>query len=231
MFQTIHWEINEGLATLTLQQPPSNRMDRLFFAELEHLVTQVIPAASFNAVIVCGQGRHFSSGADIDDLLSGVRDAAGMGNEESEEVPVFLQENNKNFLFFHDLEVPVIAAIQGVCLGSALELAMFCHFRICAEGALLALPEVSFNLMPGCGGTQTLVHLAGRSTALQLMLEGRNLNAEEARAAGVVDIVVSRKALMATAEQIAHALTNDYHKDKRDYYLRRTFPSYEEPRS
>ncbi len=219
MFQTIHWEVNNGLAKLALRQPPSNRMDRLFFTELGELVTSVIPETSFGALIIHGTGRHFSSGADLDDLLAGVGEA-GVG---SDEVPDFLRENNQHFLYIKNLKVPVIAAIQGVCLGSALELALCCHFRICAEGSLLALPEVSFNLMPGCGGTQTLTQLIGKNAALQLILEGGNLGANEALAAGLVDKVVDRHHLMNTAETLAAAIADGYHKDKRDFYLRRNF--------
>lgn len=225
MFQTIKWEINNGLAKLALMQPPANRMDRVFFGEMGTLITEVIPAAKFNALIVHGTGRHFSSGADLEDLLASVSSASD--STKSDAVPDFLSENNKHFLFFQQLNVPVIAAIQGVCLGSALELAMFCHFRICAEGSLLALPEVSFNLMPGCGGTQTLVQLVGRSLALQLILEGRNLNAAEGLEAGITDMVVPRKALMETAERMAVTLSKNYQKEKRDYYLRRIFQANE----
>lgn len=223
MFRTIQWEITKGIAWLVIQQPPSNKMDRLFFAELKTLVTEVIPGADFRALIIHGKGRHFSSGADIDDLLSGVKEAGVSGPDVVSEIPAFLRENNQHFLFFKDLKVPVIAAIQGVCLGSALELAMFCHFRVCADGALLALPEVSFNLMPGCGGTQNIVPLAGRGRSLQYLLEGNNLGAAEALDAGLVDKVVPRKALYETCIQLAESMVAGYDSAKRDYYLRRMF--------
>lgn len=230
MFRTLHWEINQGIAWLVLKQPPSNRMNRLFFAELKALVSEVIPAADFSALIIHGQGRHFSAGADIDDLLSGVKEDGNPEAMGGTEVPAFLRDNNQSFVYFQTLKVPVIAAIHGVCLGSALELAMFCHFRICAEGALLALPEVSFNLMPGCGGTQNFTHLAGRTASLETLLEGKNMNATEALSTGIVDKVVPGKMLFDTCKQLALSLSVNYDKDLRDYYLRRMLTQYDHER-
>jgi enoyl-CoA hydratase/carnithine racemase len=219
MFKTLNWKLSEGIGFLELRQPPSNRMDRIFFDELHDLTTRVIPSEMPAALIIYGSGRHFSSGADIDDLLRGVADSPEMA--ENKGVPDFLIHNNKSFLFFYELKIPVIAAIQGVCLGSALELALFCHFRICSDNALLALPELSFNLMPGCGGTQTLPAVCGRSTALQLMLEGRSMDASEALELGITDRVVARKELLSSAIALAKQLITDYHPDKRPYYLKK----------
>lgn len=218
MFKTLNWKVSEGIGFLELRQPPSNRMDRIFFDELHELTTRLIPSEMPAALIIHGSGRHFSSGADIDDLLRGVADSPEIaGNTD---VPDFLVHNNKSFLFFSELNIPVIAAVQGVCLGSALELALFCHFRICSDNALLALPELSFNLMPGCGGTQTLPLICGRNTALQLMLEGRSMDAAEALKLGIADQVVSKKELLASAITLAKQLMTNYHRDKRSYYLK-----------
>ena len=215
MFQTIHWEQRNGIAWLTLNQPPSNNMNAAFFRELSRLVDDVLPHADFNALIIRGEGRHFSSGADLDDLLNRVNKAS-----DEPDVPLFLKENNRTFLALNKLRVPVIAAIQGVCLGSALELALFCHFRICGETALLGLPEVSFNLMPGCGGTQLLPKLLTRASALSMMLGGANLNAREALQSGLVDRVVPNAELLTYCEQLAGRIGRNYDVDKKTYYCR-----------
>ena len=225
MFKTLNWNLAEGIGFLELRQPPSNRMDRIFFDELHELTTRVIPSEMPAALIIYGSGRHFSSGADIDDLLRGVVDSPEMS--ENKGAPDFLVHNNKSFLFFYELKIPVIAAIQGVCLGSALELALFCHFRICSDNALLALPELSFNLMPGCGGTQTLPSICGHNTALQLMLEGRSMDAAEAHLLGIADRVVPKKELLPSAIALAKLLMTDYHPDKRPYYLKKYFENHE----
>lgn len=215
MFQTLRWEIRNGIAWLTLNQPPSNRMTTLFFDELSALMRDILPAADFDALIVHGAGRHFSSGADLDGLLTRI-DESGDGPE----IPQFLVENKQHFRRIHELSVPVIAAVQGVCLGSGLELALNCHFRICAEGALLGLPEVTFNLMPGCGGTQIISQLVSRDVALSCLLEGRNLDPAEALQAGVVDHLVPRKALLNYCENLAYRLAPGYHREKKEYYCR-----------
>lgn len=220
MLKTIQWEINNGSGLLTLNQPPSNKMNKLFFEELKMLTSEVIPASGISSLIIHGSGRHFSSGADIDDLLGAIHFAPD-DSKKPVKVPDFLEENRRSFFFFEALDIPVIAAIQGVCIGSALELAMFCHFRICAEGALLALPEVSFNLMPGCGGTQKLQQLAGKNRALELMLDGRNFSPEEALEWGIVDMVVTKKELMNIASSLAQAVSVNYKKEIKEFYLKK----------
>lgn len=217
IFNNLHWEISEGTGILKLGNPPSNRMTKAFFEELKEITMQIIPESNIHSLIITGNGRHFSSGADIGDLLGGISES---GTEENKEVPEFLKENNRSFIAIMELEIPVIAAIHGICLGSALELAMFCHFRICADGALMALPEVSFNLMPGCGGTQRLPALAGRPRALELMLEGRNFNPEEALIWGIIDKITDKKELIPIAIAFANKIKVNYLKDKRDYYLK-----------
>ncbi len=104
-----------------------------------------------------------------------------------------LIDNLKSFRFFEELQVPVIAAVRGVCLGSALELALFCHCRICGAGAVLGLPESSFGLLPGCGGIQKLRALAGFSCAMELVLSGTTFTAEEALHWNIVDRIVPKE--------------------------------------
>jgi enoyl-CoA hydratase/carnithine racemase len=102
--------------------------------------------------------------------------------------------------------VPVVAAISGCCLGVGLELALCCHARIAAQGAVMSLPEASFGLLPGCGGLVRLSRLCGRAVALELSLCGRTVCAEEALALGLVDRVVARRDLEKAATDAAEAL-------------------------
>lgn len=212
--QTISWEIRESIGFMALNRPPENKMNSLFFSELKTLTTEIIPTVMPSAIIIYGSGRHFSSGADISDLLNSLGHC-------KDGLPAFFEENTRSFLFFEQLDVPVIAAIRGICLGSALELAMFCHFRICSDNALMALPETSFNLMPGCGGTQHLPALAGRNAALQFMLEGRTFKAEEALATGIADAVVPKKQLMAAATNFAGSISEGFRKELKGHYLKK----------
>jgi enoyl-CoA hydratase len=103
---------------------------------------------------------------------------------------------------------PVIAAINGFALGGGCELAMACSLRLAAETARLGQPEVNLGLMPGFGGTQRLARLAGRAQALDLLLTGRHVGADEALRMGLVNRVVPAAALMPEARALASALAS-----------------------
>jgi enoyl-CoA hydratase len=115
-------------------------------------------------------------------------------------------ENYQAFVTLEQLEIPVISAIRGVCLGSAFELALFSHFRICAGDAVLGLPESTFNLMPGIGGIQRVATLAGKSKAIELILRGITFPAQDALEMGLVDAIVPRNEVMPLSLAFANAL-------------------------
>jgi enoyl-CoA hydratase/carnithine racemase/phosphopantetheinyl transferase (holo-ACP synthase) len=205
-FSTISWSIDEGIGQLVLNQPPNNKMNKQFFEELKSLYHEIITKADLKAIIISGKGRHFSAGADLDEMLQRI-----LEDHRNNREPEFLLNNSAIFNFFENLNIPVIAAIRGVCIGSAFELALSCHFRFCEEGSLLALPESTFNLMPGCGGTQLLTRLAGFSKAVEIILEGRNLSPEEALSLGIIDKITPRKQVVQNAVNFAKEIT-----DKKD---------------
>lgn len=212
-FQTISWHIDDGIAQLVLNQPPTNKMNKIFFEELKTLYHELITNTDLKAIIISGKGRHFSAGADLDEMLQRI-----LAEHNDHKPPEFLLNNSAIFNFFENLSIPVIAAISGVCIGSGLELALSCHFRFCEEGALLALPESTFNLMPGCGGTQLLTRLAGFSKAVEIILEGRNLSPEEALSLGIIDKITPRKQVVQIATNFAKEITEkkdpDFSKTK-----------------
>ncbi len=207
------WSVTAGFGRLTLDAPPSNTMTTSFFTSFHHVVKQIAGTEGLRAVIVTGSGRHFSSGADIKSLLAD----AGEG---------MLNENFEAFGMLEQLTVPVIAAIRGVCLGSALELALACHYRICADDAVLGLPETNFNLMPGIGGTGRMMKLAGTAKTVELVLRGMTFTAGDAHRWGLVDLVVPRKELLATTEQLAHSLPAGADPSLKKYYLRNLVKHY-----
>ena len=193
MNEPLLYNVRDDIGHIELNNPPSNGMTRFFFSELKRITREIASRIPPRGIVMYGRGRHFSSGADLDDLIGAIR--------ERDAGPLLL-DNLDSFRFFEDLPVPVIAAVRGVCLGSGLELALFCHARICGAGSVLGLPETGFGLVPGCGGILNLAALAGRRRALEAVLTGASFGAEEALAWNVVDAVVPRKDVVESAVRL-----------------------------
>lgn len=158
---------------------------------MKHLILETIPHSGVTGIVIHGEGRHFSSGAKLDDLLEMLREEEAH-QECGATGSLLLQEHLDTFRFFQSCSVPVVAAIRGVCLGSALELALFCHRRVCGQGAVLGLPESSFGLIPGCGGVSRLTSLAGSGKSLELILSGETFSADDAYRWNIVDIICEK---------------------------------------
>ncbi len=110
------------------------------------------------------------------------------------------------FDFVENLSTPVIAAVNGFALGGGLELAMACHFRVASENAKMGLPEVSLGVIPGYGGTQRLPQLVGKGRAMEMILTGGMINAEQALAYGLVNHVVASDNLLSFCDGIANKI-------------------------
>ena len=195
-------EVSDGWATLWLDRPPRNEMDRPFFAELERLQREELSRLNVHGLIISGRGRHFSSGANIDELKQ------RLARTPTGAIPSELQASADTFSAIEQLPYPVLAAIDGCCLGSALEFALACHYRLATPSALLALPELSFGLMPGCGATVRLPERIGLGPSIELILGGGYLTAAQALTMGLVDAIVSRAALMTKAREFIIKLGN-----------------------
>ena len=107
-----------------------------------------------------------------------------------------------------DLEKPVIAAINGACLGGGLELALCCHIRLAAEGSRLGQPEINLGIMPGFGGTQRLPRVVGQSKAMELILTGDSISAQEAKSLGLVSHVLPPEDLLRHAQGLARNIAS-----------------------
>lgn len=220
MYSTIIWQKEDNIGHLILNRPPTNHMDKVFFDELGTLVSNIDTETDLNAIVIYGKGRHFSSGANLQDLLN----LTGKNIKRNSlgkiiSYPDFFQMNLKTCLHLENLNIPVIAAIRGVCLGSALELSLFSHFRLCAKGAVLGFPETTFNLMPGCGGTQKLPRLTGSSKAIELLLTGNNFSPEEALRWNIIDKIVPKKNIVEIAVNFAKKIASNYNKEDSKYYV------------
>lgn len=211
-YKTIKYEIIDNFGFLTLNAPPSNPMTSLFFEEMHDFVS-CFNSDEVSALFVQGAGRHFSSGADLDDLLKKIGEDGSVEN--------FFLKNSESFDFFNSLKIPVIAVIKGVCIGSAFELALSCHFRFCTENAVLGFPEATFNLMPGCGGSLRLASLVGKTEALDLLLTGKNINAREAIELKLIDKILSKNDISDFSVKFAKAIAENYKKDMKNYYVKK----------
>ena len=195
------WSIREGVGVVSLARPPRNSLDSGLFAGLAALVDLLasgkIPPDSqsvdtaLRGLVIHGQGKHFSAGADLDELGRLLRGAAAE--------PEFLRRNSRALDGLGRLPFPTVAAIGGCCLGAGLELALACRHRIASDNAMLAFPESGFGIIPGCGGTVRTAGLLSPGKAIELVLGGRNLLADEALRLGLVDCVVERGRLMDSA--------------------------------
>lgn len=195
-FHHLGIELQAGIAILTLRAPPSNFLSRRLVAELAECIP-LVASDQVRAVIITGTGRVFSAGVDPAEL-SQIQSPA-QGTTAATDGQAILRNVER-------LRKPVIAAINGLCLGGGLELALACHLRFCSEKARLGLPEITLGLIPGLGGTQRLPRLVGVSKALDLILTGDTIKAEVARDVGLVDRVVAADQVVSEARKFAQRL-------------------------
>src|SRR6185437_15781309 len=164
-------KVQEDVALVTLDHPPVNVLTPELLTELDGAFDSLAKDEAVKAVVLTGAGRYFVAGADIRVLAS---------IPSSTEGEALARHGQMILDRIEAFEKPVIAAINGACLGGGLELALCCHIRFAAEGARLGLPEINLGIMPGFGGTQRLPRLIGRSKALELILIGEPISAREA---------------------------------------------------
>ena len=181
-FQNLLYEKKGAIAYVTLNRPKVlNALNQAVFAELKAAFEDVRDDAAVRGVILTGSGdKAFAAGADIAEMST----STGVQAEESTRHAQAVTELIEN------LGKPVIAAVNGFALGGGCELAMACTIRIAAETAKFGQPEVKLGIMPGAGGTQRLPRLIGKGRALQLILSGEIISAQEAYRIGLVNEVV-----------------------------------------
>lgn len=180
-FEHLHYDLDGDIAVITIdRQGALNALDQDVLMELALAFEMAESDADVRALVLTGAGRAFVAGADIGALRS-LSDAFG-GREAS-----LSGQDVTNTLAA--LPFPTVAAINGFALGGGLELALAADLRVAAKGAKLGLPEVGLGLIPGYGGTQRLPRLIGQGRALDLILTGRHVGAEEALAMGLVNRV------------------------------------------
>lgn len=186
--------------TIALNRPPANALNGEFGRELFRAFGEAERNEEATVVVIASAlEKAFIAGADI-------REMAALDRAGSEEFSRLLQDANNSLA---RMKKVVIAAINGHALGGGCELALACDYRIMATGkGLIGLPEATLGIVPGAGGTQRLPRLIGLSRALDILVRGRSLKADEALAIGLVDRVIEPGNFMKEVMEFAHALAS-----------------------
>jgi enoyl-CoA hydratase len=199
-YTAIRYEVDEGLATVTLNRPDvHNAMNDAMRRELTEVFTALVTDDAIRAVVVTGEGdRAFSAGADIREFV---------------DVPTItgFREQRRRIDFRQAMDrcpQPIIAAIRGYAFGGGLEMALACDIRIAGDDAQLGLTEINLAIIPGGGGTQRLPRLVGRGKALEMILTGARLPADEALRIGLVERVVPAAEVKKVALELARTIAD-----------------------
>lgn len=202
---------DDGIAVVQIAVPgeTQNTLKAEFVGEAHALLDALAAQADIKGVVLMsGKPGSFIAGADIQML------------QACQSVAAALELSQAAQQFFARLEsfpVPIVAAIDGACLGGGLELALACHGRVCSDArkTVLGLPEVMLGVLPGGGGTQRLPRLIGIPAALGLMLTGKHLAAHKARRMGLVDEVVAAQILLQSALRRVEELSRSSHEQRK----------------
>src|SRR5215208_1729603 len=184
-------DVADRIATLTVNRPDKlNALNDATIRELGAAIDELRGREDVGGIILTGAGRAFVAGADIPELAS----------QTPVEAMARAQRGQEVFRRFETSPKPTVAAVNGFALGGGCELAMSCHVRLASEHAKFGQPEVKLGIGPGYGGSQRLPRLVGKGRALQLLLTGEMVDAEEAFRIGLVNKVVPAAELMTAAE-------------------------------
>jgi len=196
-FTNILFEKEDGIAIITLNRPPMNPLNRQILRELRTALKNIRDDPSVRVLIMTGAGeKAFAAGADV-------KEFKGATPAEMRE---FSREGQRFTSELEDIRIPVIAAINGYALGGGNELAMSADLRIAAENARFGQPEINLGLIPGWGGCVRLPRLIGATKAMELILTGDMIDAQEAARLGLVNMVVPQQELMSAAKELAKKL-------------------------
>jgi enoyl-CoA hydratase len=198
MFTTITTQTENGICTLTINRPDKlNALNGQVISELGSFFNEVNNNEDIKCIVLTGSGaKAFVAGADISEFA----------NLNAEQGAALAKKGQDVFFAIENCTKPVIAAVNGFALGGGCELAMACHFRIASENAKFGQPEVNLGLIPGYGGTQRLTQLIGKGRAMQLILTGHVIDANEAKTIGLVNQVTTAEDLLKHCYNIAEIM-------------------------
>ena len=185
-------EREEPIAVVLLNRPKQlNALSDELMSALVDALRELDADEAIRCIVVGGSERAFAAGADIGQLA------------QASPIEMYYQRRVDRWDEIRALWTPLVAAVSGFCLGGGCELAMACDLVVASETAKFGQPETGLGLIPGAGGTQRLTRAVGKSVAMDVILSGRFLSAEEALRAGLVARVVAKEAWLAEAKRVA----------------------------
>jgi len=186
----------EGAVGLVLMNRPDalNALSSELMGEVVDALEGLDRDEAIRCIVLAGNDRAFAAGADVGELAAAT--------------PIDLYGNRRidRWDAIRSLRTPLVAAVSGYCLGGGCELAMACDLIVASETAQFGQPEINLGIMPGAGGTQRLTRAVGKALAMDVILTGRFLSADEALRAGLVARVVAREAWLDEAKRVAQAI-------------------------
>jgi enoyl-CoA hydratase len=193
-YENLTVEVGDRIAIVTVNRPDKlNALNSATEGDLQDVFPRLRDDPDVGGIVITGAGeKAFVAGADIGEL-------SGLGATEGKE---FAFQGQATFTRIAQCPKPVVAAVNGYALGGGCELAIACHLRVAGENARFGLPEVTLGLIPGHGGTQRLARIVGLGRALEMVLTGRQVKADEALAWGLVNAVFPGAELMAGARAL-----------------------------
>lgn len=197
-FEVIIYEKKDSIAHVTLNRPKAlNAFNVKMRDELYEALGAIRDDPDVRATVIRGAGdKAFCAGADLSEFLTAPSPVIARQVRFERDV----------WGLFLSISKPFIAAIQGYILGSGIEIALCCDIRLCSDDAQFGLPEMNLGIIPAAGGTQTLPRAIGRAAAMEMLLTGRRINAQEALRFKLVNQVLARSELFSTVEAMAEQI-------------------------
>ena len=207
MIDELSLHIDNQVATLTIQRPKRRNALHAPLWDAIREVADEIASANPRVLIVTGAGEHFCAGMDLNPdnpLVMRLLGEIGAKNESG--LVALIEELKSTFEAIRGLECPVIAAVEGACVGGGLELALACDIRIVSKSAFFGLPETKFGMVPDLGGTVRLAQVVGPAKAAEIILAAQTFDAAAALELGLVNRVVEVGSALSVAQELASAI-------------------------
>ncbi|MCX6225278.1 MAG: enoyl-CoA hydratase-related protein [Bacteroidia bacterium] len=198
-YPNLEVESNTRVGVISIKNPPGNTLSAEVLRNLDSVMHELIASRYIKVIMITGSGRSFSKGADILEMSN---------CKTPEEAVEFSRLGQQVFLNIENSPKPVIAVINGLCLGGGLELALSCHLRLAADNAVFGMPEIFLGMIPAFGGSYRLPMAIGRARAMHLVLSGMKIKSDDAATICLVNLVFPKDELMQNAISIASQMAN-----------------------